>query len=110
MRFFTAGIALYSWVRARGTPSPTWGEWRSLSLLAALIFVLDYGLLFWAEKRVPSGIAAVMLATIPVFMSLAEIIFLRTQKLTVRLAFALLVGISGVVVLVSRSGSFGEKA
>jgi hypothetical protein len=64
-------------------------QWMSASLLALLIFVLDYGLLFWAEQRVPSGIAAVMMATIPVFMALSEIIFLRTQRLTVRLALAL---------------------
>jgi drug/metabolite transporter (DMT)-like permease len=70
--------------------------------------VVDYGLLFWAEQRVPSGIAAVMLATIPVFMALSEIVFLRTQRLTFRLALALLVGIGGVSVLVSRSVSLGE--
>jgi drug/metabolite transporter (DMT)-like permease len=72
--------------------------------------VLNYGLLFWAEKRVPSGIAAVMMATIPVFMALAEILFLRTQRLTLRLASALLIGIAGVAVLVSRSVGFGEAA
>lgn len=110
MRFFTAGIALYAWMRATGTPSPTRGQWAGASLLAVLIFVMDYGLLFWAEKRVPSGIAAVMMATIPVFMSLAEIIFLRTQRLTVRLAFALLVGVGGVAVLVSHSTRLGEGA
>jgi drug/metabolite transporter (DMT)-like permease len=110
MRFFTAGIILYAWMRAKGTPSPTLRQWAAASLLAVLIFVLDYGLLFWAEKRVPSGIAAVMMATIPVFMALAEIIFLRTQKLTLRLAFALLVGLGGVMVLVSRSARFGEGA
>ena len=64
-------------------------------VLAFLIFVVDYGLLFWAEQRVPSGIAAVMLATIPAFMALSEIVLLRTQKLTVRLALALLAGIAG---------------
>ena len=79
----------------------------SASLLALLIFVLDYGLLFWAEQRVPSGIAAVMMATIPVFMALSEIIFLRTQRLTVRLALALLIGIGGVAVLMSRSLNLG---
>jgi drug/metabolite transporter (DMT)-like permease len=110
MRFFMAGIILYAWMRAKGTPSPTRRQWAAASLLAVLIFVLDYGLLFWAEKRVPSGIAAVMMATIPVFMALAEIIFLRTQKLTFRLAFALLVGLGGVMVLVSRSASFGGGA
>src|SRR5258708_23580991 len=79
----------------------------SVVLLALLIFVVDYGLLFWAEQRVPSGIAAVMMATIPVFIALSEILFLRTQRLTVRLAFALLVGIGGVAVLMSHSLSLG---
>jgi drug/metabolite transporter (DMT)-like permease len=72
-----------------------------------LIFVLDYGLLFWAEQRVPSGIAAVMLATIPAFMALSEIILLGTQRMTARLAIALLVGIAGVAVLISRSVALG---
>jgi len=110
MRFSAAGIMLYAWMRAKGAASPTRREWASLSLLAVLIFVLDYGLLFWAEKRVPSGVAAVMMATIPVFMALAEILFLRTQRLTLRLASALLIGIAGVAVLVSRSVGFGEAA
>ena len=49
-----------------------------------------------------------MLATIPVFMSLLEIIFLRTQQLTLRLATGLVVGICGVAILMSRSAAFGE--
>ncbi len=108
MRFLVAGVVLYGWMRARGTPSPTLREWRAASLLAFLIFVLDYGLLFWAEKRVPSGIAAVMMATIPAFMTISEILILRTQRLTIRLAIALLVGLGGVAVLVSHALSFGE--
>jgi drug/metabolite transporter (DMT)-like permease len=108
MRFFVAGILLYGWLRLRGTPSPTRRQWVSASILATCIFVVDYGMLFWAEQRVPSGIAAVMLATIPVFMALSEILFLRTQRLTFRLGLALLVGIGGVSVLVSRSLSLGE--
>src|SRR5579864_3312188 len=86
MRFLVAGLALYIWMIAHGERSPTMRQWTSASLLAILIFVLDYGLLFWAEQRVPSGIAAVMMATIPVFMALSEIIFLGTQRLTVRLS------------------------
>lgn len=107
-RFSIAGILLYVWMRAKGTPSPTAREWLSASNVGLVIFVCDYGLLFWAEQRVPSGIAAVMLATIPVFMALSEIVFLGTQRFTARLAFALLVGIAGVAVLVSRSLSLGE--
>jgi drug/metabolite transporter (DMT)-like permease len=107
MRFLAAGLALYGWMIARGERSPTARQWASAFLLAFLIFVCDYGLLFWAEQRVPSGPAAVMMATIPVFMALSEIVFLRTQKLTIRLGLALLIGIGGVAVLVSRSLNLG---
>jgi drug/metabolite transporter (DMT)-like permease len=107
LRFLVAGLVLYGWMLARGEASPSRRQWTSALLLAVLIFVLDYGLLFWAEQRVPSGIAAVMMATIPVFMALSEIIFLRTQRLTARLTLALLVGIGGVAVLMSRSLNLG---
>ncbi len=110
MRFFVAGLILYGWMIARGEPSPTGPQWRSILLIALLIFVIDYGLLFWAEQRVPSGIAAVMMATIPTFMALSEIIFLRTQKLTIRLAVALLIGLAGVAVLMSHSLNLGGAA
>jgi drug/metabolite transporter (DMT)-like permease len=92
----------------KGERWPTRRQWMSIVLLAFLIFVVDYGLLFWAEQRVPSGIAAVMLATIPVFIALSEILFLRTQRLTVRLALALLIGIGGVAVLMSRALNLGD--
>src|SRR6202034_3012855 len=107
MRFSVAGLVLFGWLLARGERAPSLREWRSASLLGVLAFVFDYGLLFWAEQRVPSGFAAVMLATIPVFMALSEIIFLRTQRLTLRLAMALLIGIGGVAVLVSHSLHLG---
>ena len=109
MRFFVAGLVLCAWVIARGEGLPNKRQWISASLLSIIIFVLDYGLLFWAEQRVPSGLAAVMLATIPAFMALSEIIFLRTQKLTARLALALLIGIGGVAVLMSRSLNLGGE-
>ena len=109
LRFLIAGLVLFAWMRTKGTVSPTARQWFSAALLAVLIFVIDYGLLFWAERRVPSGIAAVMMATIPVFMTLSEILFLKTQRLTPRLGAALLIGIGGVLVLVSRSISFGDS-
>src|SRR5450755_464493 len=108
LRFFTAGLVLYAWLRLKGTPAPKPREWAWASALGALIFLLDYGCLFWAEQRVPSGVTAVVLATIPVFIALLEIIFLRTQKLTVRLGVALVIGICGVAVLMNRSFSLGE--
>ena len=107
MRFLVAGLAIYLWMVFRGEPSPSQRQWTSAFLLALLIFVMDYGLLFWAEQRVPSGVAAVMLAIIPAFMALSEILILRTQRLTVRLTVALLIGLAGVAVLMSRSLNLG---
>jgi drug/metabolite transporter (DMT)-like permease len=107
IRFSIAGLALYAWISARGEAQPTAREWRSASLLGLIIFVFDYGLLFWSEQRVPSGVAAVMLATIPVFMALSEIIILRTQRLTIRLVVALLIGIFGVAILMAHSLNLG---
>jgi drug/metabolite transporter (DMT)-like permease len=109
MRFLVAGLVLYGVMIARGERSPSRREWMSACLLAVLIFVVDYGLLFWAEQRVPSGAAAVMMATIPVFIAISEILFLRTQRLTLRLALALVIGIGGVAVLMSHSLNLGGE-
>jgi len=108
LRFTVAGVALYLWMRLTGTPSPSWREWRGATILGALMFLVDYACLFWAEQRVPSGVAAVILAAIPVCITLLEIIFLRTQRLTIRLALGLGVGIVGVAVLMNPSSSLGE--
>jgi len=108
LRFTTAGLALYLWMRFTGVKSPTWREWRGASILGTLMFLIDYACLFWAEQRVPSGIAAVILAAIPVCITLLEITFLRTQRLTVRLSLGLAVGIIGVAVLMNPSSALGE--
>src|SRR5437868_12526892 len=108
LRFTVAGLAMWAWIRATGTPSPTLREWRDASILGTLRFLIDYACLFWAEQRVPSGVAAVILAAIPVCITLLEIVFLRTQRLTVRLAVGLAVGIIGVAVLMNPSSSLGE--
>jgi drug/metabolite transporter (DMT)-like permease len=110
LRFLFAGLILYAWVLVRGEKSPNARQWLSLFALAVLIFIFDYGLLFWAEQRVASGLAAVMLATIPMFTALAEIMLLGTQRLTGRLAGALAVGLCGVAVLVNRSWNLGGAA
>src|SRR5215471_20973979 len=88
MRFLVAGLVLFLWMVAQRERSPNARQWLSILILAFFIFVGDYGLVFWAEQQVPSGVTAVMLATIPAFMALSEILVLRTQRMTVRLALA----------------------
>jgi drug/metabolite transporter (DMT)-like permease len=108
IRFTTAGLALWIWMRLRGTPSLTGDEWRDATILGSLMFLLDYACLFWAEQRVPSGIAAVIIAIIPVLITFLEIVYLRTTHLTTQLALGLLVGVLGVAVLVNPWASLGE--
>jgi drug/metabolite transporter (DMT)-like permease len=108
VRFTVAGLAMWMWMRATGIASPSWREWRGATLLGSLMFLIDYACLFWAEQRVPSGVAAVILAMIPVCITLLEILFLRTQRLTLRLGLGLAVGIVGVAVLVDPRASLGE--
>jgi drug/metabolite transporter (DMT)-like permease len=110
IRFLIAGLVLFLWSIARGDRSPTKRQWTSISLLAVLLFGIDYGLLFWAEQRVPSGIASVVMAIIPAFITISEIVILKTQKLTARLAAALLIGLAGVAILVSHSLNLGGAA
>lgn len=107
IRFSAAGLVLFLWALARGESSPTARQWKSISLIAILIFVIDYGLLFWAEQRVPSGMAAVVTAIIPALMTISEILILKTQKLTVRLATSLFIGLAGVAILMSRTLNLG---
>jgi drug/metabolite transporter (DMT)-like permease len=109
LRFIAAGLLVYLWATARKEKQPSPRQWLSVFLIAFLIFVVDYGFLFWAEQRVPSGIAAVILATIPAFMALSEILILRTQRLTARLSLALLAGIAGVAVLMSHTVVLGGE-
>ena len=104
-----AGGVLFVARIVEGDRFPDRKQWASLFFLAILLFVFDYGLLFWAEQRVPSGVAAIMMATIPLFMTLSEIAFLRSKCLTIRLGGALLLGLGGVTVLVSRSVSLGGE-
>src|SRR5258708_14679407 len=55
MRFLVAGLVLYVWMVAQGERSPSGRQLASVSLLAILIFVVDYELLFWPGQPLPSG-------------------------------------------------------
>src|SRR3954470_388326 len=49
LRFTAAGLVLFGWTRMRGERAPAGRQWLSVLTLAALMFMCDYGLLFWAE-------------------------------------------------------------
>jgi len=103
-RFLSAGLILYGYSRSQGMPQPSKRQWISTAVLGLVMFAGDYGCLFWAEKEVPSGLAAVIAATIPVWVLLAEWIVARGQRPSAKALAGIVLGITGVVLLMIPAG------
>ena len=103
-RFFAAGVLLYGFMRLSGNEKPTAIQWRNLAVMGLLMFVAEYGPLFWAEKYVPSGVVSVLAATLPIITLVLEMIVLRQQQMRPMVVAATLVGFAGVAVLLLPNG------
>ncbi|HSS45401.1 MAG TPA: EamA family transporter, partial [Thermoanaerobaculia bacterium] len=99
-RHLTAGLLLYLWVRARGQARLGLTHWRNASLLGGLMLLGGNGLVTWAEQRVPSGLAALIVASVPIWMSLLDAIEKRTRPSAAVVA-GLLLGLAGIALLVA---------
>ena len=107
-RFFFAGAALLAWRRWRGDLWPTRREWGSATLLGVLLLLIGNGGVTWAEQRVPSSIAALMVALVPLWMVLTDWLRPAGRRPRAAVCAGLLVGFGGVALLVrSRDGSGG---
>jgi drug/metabolite transporter (DMT)-like permease len=71
-RFVGAGGMLYALLRLRGTPAPSRGEWARASIAGGLMLTMGNGLVTWAERRVPSNLAALIVAAVPLYMALLD--------------------------------------
>ena len=103
-RFLCAGAILYAYSCAKGIPQPTRRQLISTAGLGLVMFAGDYGCLFWGEKVVPSGLAAVIAATIPVWVLLGEWLFAGSQRPTKKATAGVVLGISGVILLMLPAG------
>jgi drug/metabolite transporter (DMT)-like permease len=103
-RFLCAGLILYGYSRSQGMAQPNKRQWISTAVLGLVMFAGDYGCLFWAEKEVPSGLAAVIAATIPVWVLLAEWVVARGQRPSAKALTGIVLGITGVVLLMIPAG------
>ena len=110
IRFLSAGAMLLLFSFWRKQPQPEGPEWRNLLLLAGILFIGDYALLFWAEQRLASGLAAVLAATIPTQVYLLEWLWLRRVRMTSTAAIGLALGLGGVAALVLPSNLLKARA
>lgn len=113
LRSVIAGALLYGFARGTGAPRPGAGEWRNAVLVGVLFFVIGHGLLSWGETRVPSGAAAVILATEPLFIVLlgwrGSLLTGRpgTARPPAQVFAAVLLGLAGVAVMMLPRGGGG---
>jgi len=99
LRYTAAGVMLAAVLRLRGHRLP-WQQWPAQALAGSLTIFIGNGGVIWAEQWVPSGVAAVMVATVPFWMLGVEMCFQDGERPSPRLLTGLLVGFAGIVVLV----------
>lgn len=106
-RSFTAGAILYTWGRWRGAPPPTTAQWGGGAVVGLLLFLGGHGGLGWAQQHVPSGVASLFIATIPLWMILTEALTDRTVTITARTMLGIAAGLAGIVLLVGPHALLG---
>jgi drug/metabolite transporter (DMT)-like permease len=101
LRVLIAGGVLYAWARLRGLARPTRIHWRSAAIVGGLLLLGGNGLVSWAEQKVPSGIAALIVGSTPMWMVLLEWMWHGGPKPTMGLIAGLAIGFAGLAFLIS---------
>lgn len=109
LRHIVAGVFLLGWSYLRGY-RPTAREWRASAVLGFLYFVLGHGSLHWAETVVPSGWAALLIASEPIWIAAMAALVTHGERLTGKTVMGLLLGIAGVGLLVGEETLSGHQA
>src|SRR5262249_50550111 len=103
-RSIAGGVLLLGLERLRRRGLPPLRAWVSAAAGGVLLFVGCHGTLAWAQQRVPSGLAAVMLATIPFWIVLIKLVAPEDQRPSGRAFLAFMPGFAGVALLAWRGG------
>lgn len=106
IRSFLAGAVLYGWGRARGTAPPTLRQWGACSAVGAMLFLGGQGAAVWSLQRVPSGLACVCFATVPLWATLISVISEEGKTHLGQRVAGVGVGLLGIVILVGPGLSF----
>jgi len=112
IRFVIACTILLAWIRIRGLTLPKKRrDWLLLAVTGILAFGLNYGLLFWGEQYISSGLAALLQATIPAFGLVFAHFHLPGERLTWARIAGVILGVCGVgVVFSNQLAVAGSKA
>ncbi len=99
-RFFISGILVYAYLRVRGRDKPTFKEWQIESFIGLLLLAMANGSVVMAEHTVPSGLAALMVATVSIWMVLLNWLWNKTERPNSGIVIGIVIGFIGLIVLV----------
>lgn len=99
-RFLVSGVVLLVWRRLAGDPLPTARQWRSTAIIGLLLLLGGNGLVSWAEKNVPSGMAALLIGSVPLFMVIVEALRPKGVKPGWQSIAGLATGFGGIALLI----------
>jgi drug/metabolite transporter (DMT)-like permease len=110
LRHLIAGSLLFTWVwlRHRGNLHLGWRQWGAAAIFGGCLFLISHGSLAWAQQQVPSGIAALLVGTIPLWFALLAWIGFG-ERLGGRALIGLVLGFAGLALLVDPTGERGAK-
>ncbi len=104
-RFLISGVLLYTLTAAQGAPRPTRTNWKATAIIGGLLLMGGNGLVTFAEQRVVSGLAALLVAMTPFWMVVLNWLRPGGTRPSLPIAIGLLVGLVGIAVLVSSGES-----
>ena len=99
LRFLVSGLILLMWRRAAGDSWPTRRQWQATAIVGLLLLLGGNGLVSWAEQRIPSGVAALVIATVPLFLVIAEALRPNGVKPTGPVLGGVILGFAGIYLL-----------
>lgn len=108
VRFVTAGCILYGITRLKDKTRPTRREWLNAGIVGALLLLGGNGVVAWAEQRVPSSIASVLIAAVPMWMIVFNWLGGSRKRPGAGVILGVALGIAGIVLLVWQSGGDGS--
>jgi drug/metabolite transporter (DMT)-like permease len=109
IRFLVSGLILLIWRKLAHDPIPTRSQWRSAAIVGTLLLVGGNGLLSWSEKRIPSGVAALLIGTVPLWLVLIEALRKGGTKPNWQSILGLAIGFAGIVVLIGPVDYTGQS-
>ena len=108
-RFVIAGPLLYAWSRCRGAARPTPKQWLATAIVGGALILGGNGLVTLAEQRVASGLAALLVATVPLWLVVLDWLFLKGEKPTITVVLGLVLGLVGIGLLVGPGDLLGDE-